>query len=158
MAKWKQIVTHDSLIEVDTGNALLIRLPQLINEKYWGVWIPKSLVRLHDKNHEIQINYAEGFIFNIATIDKELNDKSTLKEKDIIKQFKDFDLENANIKTELDISIKSIQISVDNIYNQLKLLQEVDGIPLNVDELVREADLSNLELLVKNLHLIKNRL
>lgn len=158
MANWRQIITHDSLIEIDTGNAYLIRLPKRIDDVNWGVWLPKNFVRNHNKQHEIQINYPSGFTFNIATLDKDLNQKSTLKEKEIVKQFESFNLENASVVSTLDTSIDILKSNVDGIRNQLSILQETDGMLEEVENIIQETDLDNIDLLIENLNLVYKRL
>lgn len=158
MASWNQIITHTSLIKADTGRALLIRLPNAIDDIYWGVWLPKNFVRQHNKQYEIQINYPTGFTFNIASLDQELNKKSTLKEKEIVKQFKTFDLELASVESALNTSIHKLQSNINEIHNQLNVLQETDGMLGEVEDIIQETDLVSLDLLIENLELVHKRL
>lgn len=157
LSRWNHIVIHERFIEVDTGTALLIRLPKTINSLNWGIWMPRKLVSNSIEKYRKQLIYPDDFKFRALPLQSTGNERRELHEKEILEQFKSVEVHELDLKFDLDSYIHELRNINELLKNNLLSIQELNGCPETIDALINEVNLSDYDVLIENITLAKER-
>lgn len=89
--KWENIHLESTLVNGESDNAVLIKMPSISNYKGFSFWHPKKCCRLVGKNgFLVQISFTEQFEFKLKKYGKgKFNFKQILVEKTLgVEEFK----------------------------------------------------------------------
>lgn len=157
LASWKSLYIHDQFIEVNTGKAILIKLPKLIDSIKWGIWVPNKLVRKPIEKYRKQLTYPENFKFNAAPLDIQNDERRVLTEQEILNQFNSVDMTEIDVELDLNLYIEKLKQTINLFRSHLIEIQAINGCPETIDNLIKEVDIEDIDIFIENIELAKNR-
>ncbi|ORI01195.1 hypothetical protein B5723_12610 [Mammaliicoccus sciuri] len=157
MASWKSLYIHDQFIEVNTGKAILIKLPKLIDSIEWGIWVPNKLVRNPIEKYRKQLTYPENFKFNAAPLDIQNDERRVLTEQDILNQFNSVDMTEIDLELDLNLYIKKLKLTIEAFRSYLIEIQSLNGCPETIHNLIEAVDIEDIDIFLENIELAKHR-
>ena len=99
---WKTIEVNKQNVEVEKGNAVLIKMPHKSNYKGYCFWHPSKLVREGKHSFALSLSYTSDFSFVLKKYGNGKTNKFTVldtKEIDSVDFEKAFETTNDNIRT-----------------------------------------------------------
>lgn len=157
LASWKSLYIHDQFIEVNTGKAILIKLPKLIDSIEWGIWVPNKLVRNPIEKYRKQLTYPEKFKFNAAPLDIQNDERRVLTEQDILNQFNSVDMTEIDLELDLNLYIKKLKLTIEAFRSYLSEIQSLNGCPETIHNLIEAVDIEDIDIFLENIELAKHK-
>ncbi|MEB8265386.1 hypothetical protein [Mammaliicoccus sciuri] len=157
MASWKSLYIHDQFIEVNTGKAILIKLPKLIDSIEWGIWVPNKLVRNPIEKYRKQLTYPENFKFNAAPLDIQNDERRVLTEQEILNQFNSVDMTEIDLELDLNLYIEKLKLTIESFRSYLIEIQTINGCPETIYNLIEAVDIEDIDIFLENIELAKHK-
>ncbi|WP_239745564.1 MULTISPECIES: hypothetical protein [Mammaliicoccus] len=156
MASWKSLYIHDQFIEVNTGKAILVKLPKLIDSIEWGIWIPNKLVRNPIEKYRKQLMYPEDFKFNATPLDLQNDERRVLTEQEVLNQFNSVDMTEIDLELDLNFYIEKSKLTIESFRSYLSEIQSLNGCPETIHKLIEAVDIEDIDVSLRNIELAKH--
>ena len=159
MSKFNYVNIHLGLIIYYTDKATLIEIPKKINDEKWNVWIPDTMLKESDNPNEMKFKFPKNWEFNLVhSNDRKTKKSITVEEfKNIFEKYDTSHLDDLLLINRIEESIDYLEKRIRVLKSSMSLMQEIQNLPNEIDELISESDLSDLDLLVDNIKLAKER-
>lgn len=157
LARWKSLYIHDQFIEVNTGKAILVKLPKLIDSIEWGIWIPNKLVRNPIEKYRKQLMYPEDFKFNATPLDLQNDERRVLTEQEVLNQFNSVDMTEIDLELDLNFYIEKSKLTIESFRSYLSEIQSLNGCPETIHKLIEAVDIEDIDVSLRNMEFDKHK-
>ena len=156
---------HKGLIVRQTDKAILIVIPHDMPDGTWFTWLPKSMLKEGDQDY-FHYTYRNDFEFkliqteNIDVPMKRWKNVKKIKAKKFKHLFEEYETEHLDeilLIHNIDFHIDTVKGALSVLKISLSQMQETKNLPSQINDLIDETDLSDLDLLIENLTLAKER-
>lgn len=165
MSSYINSYVHKGLVVRETDKAALITMPRDMVGGTWFTWLPKSMLK-DTKQDYLHYTYRKDWEFKLIQseninipVDKWKNIKKIKAKKfeDIFEEYDTTYLDSILLINNIESNIDILEKVISGLRFSLSTIQEIENLPSEINDLISETDLSDLDLLVENITLAKDR-